>query len=311
MFEDPLTFLYRTAVGVRNYLYDRGILKIHRAGVPVISVGNLSVGGTGKSSLTAYLAGELSKRLRVCILLRGYRRRSRGTLVVSEWGDLRAGVEEAGDEAYMFGKLLKNVLVIVSENRAEGARLAKRMGAQIIILDDGFQHRRLYRDLDIVLIRKRDVAGRLLPFGRLREPLDSLRRADAIVLSYQEIEPFDFSLGDKPIFKMTRSFTGLIDCSLRKYGFEFLEGKRVVAFAGLGDNEQFFKALERLGISPFRTFSFRDHHDYRNFKIEKDYLYLTTLKDLFKLPPSDNLYALSFELEVPGLLEFITCKISC
>ncbi len=311
MFEDPLTFLYRTAVGVRNYLYDRGILKIHRAGMPVISVGNLSVGGTGKSSLTAYLAGELSKRLRVCILLRGYRRRSRGTLVVSEWGDLRAGVEEAGDEAYMFGKILKNVLVIVSENRAEGARLAGNMGAQIIILDDGFQHRGLYRDLDIVLIRKRDITDRVLPFGRLREPLSSLKRADAVVLSYQEVDPFDFSFGDRPVFKMMRRFTGLVDQDLRKYGFEVLEGKRVVAFAGLGDNEQFFKALERLGISPFRTFSFRDHHDYRNFKIEKDYLYLTTLKDLFKLPPSDNVYALSFELEVPGLLDLITCRISC
>ena len=311
MFEDPLTFLYRTAVGVRNYLYDRGILKIHRAGVPVISVGNLSVGGTGKSSLTAYLAGELSKRLRVCILLRGYRRRSRGTLVVSEWGDLRAGVEEAGDEAYMFGKLLKNVLVIVSENRAEGARLAENMGAQIIILDDGFQHRGLYRDLDIVLIRKRDITDRVLPFGRLREPLSSLKRADAVVLSYQEVDPFDFSFGDRPVFKMMRRFTGLVDQDLKRYGFEVLEGKRVVAFAGLGDNEQFFKALERLGISPIKTFSFRDHHDYRNFKIAKDYVYLTTLKDLFKLPPSDNLYALSFELEVPGLLDLITCRISC
>ena len=311
MFEDPLTFLYRTAVATRNYLYDRGILKIHRAGVPVISVGNLSVGGTGKSSLTAYIARELSKRLRVCILLRGYRRHSRGTLVVSEWGDLRANIEEAGDEAYMFARILEGVLVIVSERRAEGARLAEEMGAQIIILDDGFQHRSLYRDLDIVLLRKRDVTDRLLPFGRLREPLSSLKRADAVVLSYQEVEPFDFTFGEKPVFKMTRRFTGLVDRDMKRYGFEVLEKKRVVAFAGLGDNEQFFKTLERIGVSPFRTFSFRDHHDYGDFKIEKDYLYLTTLKDLFKLPPSDNLYALSFELEVPGLIDFITCRISC
>ena len=295
-------------IRLRNLLYDRGILKSKRLPVPVICVGNLSLGGSGKTSLVRHLADRLSERFRVAIVMRGYKRRSRGLRVVSHAGELLLGVDEAGDEAYMLSRLLrsKGVSVVVSEDRYEGGLVAcGELGAQLILLDDGFQHRRLYRDLDVVLLKKRDLKDRVFPLGRLREPLDSLKRASCIVLSYQEVEPFDFSFRDKPVFKMFRRFVGLVNANLEKVSPRVLSGRRVIAFAGLGDNRQFFKSLKMAGIRVDKEISFRDHHDYRNFKLDGDSLYITTLKDMVKLPKADNLYALELSVEVNGLEDFL------
>ncbi len=310
MFLDALSLLYRGAVSIRNLLYDRGLLEVKKLPVPVVSVGNLSAGGTGKTSLVRFLAGELGRTLRVAVLLRGYRRKSKGTLVVSEWGELRTDLPSAGDEAYLLARLLPYASVVVSEDRYSGGVLAvEGLGAQLVILDDGFQHRRLYRDVDIVLLRKRDIGDRLLPAGLLREPIENLSRADAIVLSYQDVEPFDFSYGEKPIFKLFRDF-----CCLRNYGMERIpleeaKDREVVAFSGLGSNEQFFRVLEKLGFKLKERLSFPDHYHYRDFRVKEGEIYITTLKDLFKLPPSDNVLALDFELEVPGLIPFLKERI--
>ncbi|NPB06789.1 MAG: tetraacyldisaccharide 4'-kinase [Aquificae bacterium] len=291
-----LSHLYRGAVFLRNLAYDKGLVKPCRPPVPVVSVGNLSVGGTGKTTLVLYLT-ELFKERRVCVLMRGYKRKSKGVKLVSYYGEPLVPVEEAGDEAYLIARLSK-ASVVVAESRCKGLELALReLKPELVLLDDGFQHRKTARDLDLVLLKKSDLKERLLPAGRLREPLSALKRADALVLSYQELEPFEIKT-DKPVFKLLRRFSFLYDASFKKRPLELLRGKPVVAFAGLGDNEQFFKTLERLGIKPVKKLSFPDHHRYRGFSFEDGLYYLTTPKDLVKLSPHERLYALGFEVRL-------------
>ncbi|SHK26685.1 tetraacyldisaccharide 4'-kinase [Thermocrinis minervae] len=298
---------YALAVRIRNFLYDRSLLKKCHVPTFVISVGNLSVGGSGKTSLVRYLAKELSKELKVCILLRGYKRKTRGTLLVSHGdGPLCKSWQECGDEAFMLATILKGVSVVVDEDRCRGAKYAiDELKPQVIILDDGFQHRRIERDLDILLIKRSDLKDRLLPFGRLREPLDSIRRASAIVLSYQDLYPLELNT-DKPTFRMFRKDWKVLDARLEPV--EDYRDLEFTAFCGLGDNSQFFETLDRLGIKVVERLSFPDHYDYSGFKKDPNKLYITTLKDFVKFDDRDGLYVLDFSLEVPGFLEYVkTC----
>ena len=293
----PFSFLYEKAINLRNTLYDRGYLKSKRLPVPVISVGNLSAGGTGKTSFVIYLANILKDK-RICILSRGYKRRTKGFHIVSEYGNLKLRWEEAGDEPYLMAKLLPFASVVVSENRYEGGlKAVEKLSPDVIILDDGFQHRRLYRDMDILLLKKKDLRDRLLPAGNLRERISSLNRADVIVLSYQEIEPFEFFTG-KPTFKAFRVFNKILTSSFETLPLDFIKDKEVVAFCGLGDNEQFLKILKKLPIKVKKFIPFPDHHDYRDFTVEEKEIYLTTPKDLVKFEGKPNVYALGFELKV-------------
>jgi tetraacyldisaccharide 4'-kinase len=305
-----LSLLYGGAVRVRNILYDRGVIAQRKLPVPVISVGNISSGGSGKTSLVRFLVKELGRTLRVAVLLRGYKRKSSGLLTVSRWGEISADVKSSGDEAFLLARMLPESSVIVSEDRYRGGLYAvESLGAQLIILDDGFQHRKIYRDIDIVLLRKRDLTDKLLPAGLLREPLDSLKRADALVLSYQEIEPFDFSYGDKPLFKMFREFCCLLNSEFERMPLESLKDKEVIAFAGLGSNEQFFKVLDSLGFKVKERLSFPDHYHYQDFTLKGEEIYLTTPKDMVKLPKRNNLFALDFEVKVEGLITYIREKL--
>ncbi|MDQ7082218.1 MAG: tetraacyldisaccharide 4'-kinase, partial [Aquificota bacterium] len=211
--------------------------------------------------------------------------------VVSVGGEVLAGVDEAGDEAYMMAKMLKSVSVVVSEDRFEGGKVAVRdLGADLILLDDGFQHRKLYRDLDIVLIKAGDLQDRLFPAGRLREPISSLRRADAVVLSYQEVYPFELRT-EKPAFRMKRSFRKVLDSDLNPRPLDILKDKEVVAFCGLGDNDQFLKTLRMVGLKVKEFKGFPDHHRYEGVKLKDTEVYITTPKDIVKLPRRENVYA--------------------
>ncbi len=308
----PFILPYAFGVFVKNLLYDKRIKKPKKLPVPVISVGNLSVGGTGKTSFVIYLANLLKER-RICILLRGYKRKSRGILAVSEYGKILTDWEKAGDEAYLLAKLLPSVCVVVAEDRYEGGLFAiKHFSPELIILDDGFQHRKLHRDLDIVLLKKKDISDYLLPYGNLREPIGSLRRADLVILSYQDVEPFEFRT-EKPTFKMFREFNSLLDSSFGEVPLEHLKGRDVIAFSGLGDNEQFLKTLKKLGFKIKEFISFLDHYDYRNFKPKKEEVYLTTPKDLIKLQGYENVFALNFKVKVDREKELreIICRTFC
>ena len=176
----PLSFLFGLGVQARNALYDRGIARSRKLRGPVVSVGNLSVGGSGKTPFVL-LIGELLKArgIKFDILSRGYGRTKRGVALVDPAGSAR----DFGDEPVLMARRL-GVPVVVGEERYEAGIFAEnKFGPQLHLLDDGFQHRALFRDFDIVLITPEDIRDRLLPAGRLREPLRSLGRADAIVLA--------------------------------------------------------------------------------------------------------------------------------
>ncbi|WP_084222160.1 tetraacyldisaccharide 4'-kinase [Thermodesulfobacterium hydrogeniphilum] len=298
---------YFYIIFIRNFFYDKNFFKSYKLSVPVISIGNLSVGGTGKTSIVRYLCENLADNFHIGILSRGYKRKSKGTLIVSYMGKIQENWERVGDEPFLLAKIFEKkglqISIVVDENRVRGGEKAiKELGVNLIILDDGFQHRRLKRDLDIVLIKKEDLENKILPFGKLREPLTSLKRADAIVLTYQDYQPFDYSFNDKPIFKLYRKNWRVLNHRLE----EINPGdKEFIAFCGLGDNRQFFITLKRLNLKIKKMISFPDHYDYSNFTLSPDESYITTLKDGIKLEFKENLFFLDFSIEVKGLKEFI------
>src|SRR5271167_430477 len=173
---NPLSVLYGAAVRVRNGLYDRGVMTMDPLEGPVVSIGNLTVGGSGKTPFLILL-GELLKQRGIAfdVLSRGYRRHTQGVLIVDPSGSAR----DFGDEPLLIASRL-GVPVVVGEDRHHAGEIAEAtFGPQLHLLDDGFQHRRLARDFDIVLVTATDAQDSLLPAGRLREPVSSLSRADA------------------------------------------------------------------------------------------------------------------------------------
>jgi tetraacyldisaccharide 4'-kinase len=182
----PLSFLYRAGVAFRNHRYDRGAFSVGRLPSPVVSVGNVTTGGSGKTPVVAALARTLAARgQRVAVLSRGYGRRSRAPFVLVSDGKLvSASVEESGDEPLELARDVPGLAVGVGADRLDvGRKLHELLAPDVFVLDDGFQHRRLGRNLDLVCIDAAEDLSklRLLPAGSLREPLSSLRRADAIV----------------------------------------------------------------------------------------------------------------------------------
>ena len=299
---------YFYLIQARNFLYNKKFLKSFEISVPIISIGNLSLGGSGKTSLIRYLCESLSFQFDIAVLSRGYKRSSKGPVMVMERGKLKVDWEKAGDEPYLLGKIFEKknikVSILVDEDRKRGSEIAfKELGANLILLDDGFQHRKLKRDLDLVLLKKEDLEDRVFPFGRLREPINSLERADAIILTYQEYKTFDFSYKKKPVFKLYRKNWKILNKNLEKV--DNFKEKDFIAFCGLANNEQFFDTLEKLGLKIKKRLSFPDHYHYKSFKLNPKENYITTLKDGVKLGVQENLYFLDFEIEVKGLVEFI------
>ena len=245
--------IFGAVVGARNALYDREILQVRRLEAPVISIGNLSVGGSGKTPFVIVL-GELLKArgIEFDVLSRGYGRQSRGTALVRADGSAK----EFGDEPLLISRRL-GVPVIVGESRYQAGRFAEEnLGPRIHLLDDGFQHRALARDFDIVLLPAGDTQDRLLPVGRLREPLSSLKRADAVILiGDTPSEPF--ALQKKLVWRTRRGITITSAPS------------RPLVFCGIARPRLFVAQLEELGIHPATTVFFRDHHAYHTKDIEK------------------------------------------
>ncbi len=298
---------YFWGMTIRNFLYEHNFIKSQKIPCPVISIGNISCGGTGKTSLIKYLAEHFSKEYKVGILLRGYKRKSKGYKIALKAGEILSSLPEVGDEAYMLASAFNGNLrvnIVVCEDKAYGGfKLYKDHHIELLLLDDGFQHRKLERDIDLVLLKKEDLKDRLLPLGRLREPLSSLKRATAIILTYQEISNFDFSFENKPVFKLHRKNWHIKD----KNGeiLKHWQNMTFIAFCGLGDNLQFYNILIQLQIPVKEFISFPDHYAYENLSLLPQEKYLTTFKDYVKLPLLPNLYYLDFEIEVPGLIEFI------
>jgi tetraacyldisaccharide 4'-kinase len=255
---NPLSGIYGGVVRARNELYDRGLLRPRRLQGPVACVGNLSAGGSGKTPFVILL-GELLKArgINFDVLSRGYGRRSRGVRLVDPAGLPR----EFGDEPLLIARKLQ-VPVVVGEGRYDAGRFAEsRFGAQLHLLDDGFQHRALARDFDIVLVTPQDANDRLLPSGRLREPLHSLRRADAIVLA-SGASAESFSIAGKLIWRVRR---GIVPVNVPP---------RPLVFCGIARPENFVLQLRAANIEPVAEAFYRDHHAYS----EKDIRDLRELK---------------------------------
>ena len=183
----PFAYIFEIIIFIRNFLFDNRLLNISKINLPVISVGNITAGGTGKTPITLFLAEEAIKRgFKPAILSRGYGRVSRGYSIIHDGLKLRETVENAGDEPFLMANKLKNVPIVVSKNRLEGANIiVNRFDSDLIILDDGFQHRRLHRDVDILLINalEKSSAYNMLPAGQLRENLKNIKRANHIIIT--------------------------------------------------------------------------------------------------------------------------------
>ncbi len=179
----PFSRVYGAIVAARNFFYDRGLFTITAVGTPVISVGNITAGGTGKTPLVEYIVRTiLDSGARPAVLSRGYRRTTTGTVTVSDGVKVLADADRAGDEPAQIARKFPGCVVVVDEDRVRGARfLESAFHPDVIVLDDGFQHRALRRDLDIVVVADGAGGSGLLPSGDGREPESSLRRADIVV----------------------------------------------------------------------------------------------------------------------------------
>ncbi len=305
----PLAFvscLYRVGLFVREQMYKTGIVKIEKVAIPVLSIGNITLGGTGKTPV----AERLSKRLQEegfhpGIITRGYRRKKKGVFPVDV---RRETAESAGDEAFMLAKKTR-IPVIVGKNRLEAIeRGIRSFRIDMAILDDGFQVRNLRKDFDLVLLNGKDSPGshELFPLGPFREPPGRIRDSHAILinkggldketLAYTSSIP-NFRVTYKPmhLYKMKRNLITHPD---------FLKGKRITAFSGLGDNRSFFDLLKNIGAHVVHEMPFPDHHRYTVADLKKCasfddvHCIVTTEKDAVKIAPMkipENLFYLSIE----------------
>jgi tetraacyldisaccharide 4'-kinase len=243
---NPLSSIFGLGVCARNALYDRGFARAQKLGGAVVSIGNVSIGGSGKTPFVLLLGDLLKARgLQFDVLSRGYGRATQGVLLVDPSGSAR----DFGDEPLLMARRL-NVPVIVGESRyAAGVFAEKKFGPQLHLLDDGFQHRALARDFDIVLVTPEDARDRLLPAGRLREPLTSLARADAVVLT-SGASSDAFPLKRKLVWKARR---GIVPANIPA---------RPVVFCGIARPKNFVTQLRTAGIEPVAEAFYRDHHAY-------------------------------------------------
>ncbi|MFA4915392.1 MAG: tetraacyldisaccharide 4'-kinase [Syntrophales bacterium] len=334
LFLISLSLLYRKTIKLRNHFYDIGVCKQKKLSGKVISVGNITVGGTGKTTMVIMLAKMLKEQgYHPAVLSRGYGgKRKKPVNIVSDGTRLLMGHVEAGDEPVLMAKAADGIPVLTGPKRILTGRLAMElMEANVLILDDGFQHRSLFRDIDIVLM---DIGrpfgnGCLLPRGPLREPPEALKRADIIVWTgtYNGRED-DFSSGDTstrslpppwPGCDLSHVFRGchgpkqLIQGGTGKaYSLEHLKGKRVCAFAGIGSPESFRGTVESLGGRVVTFIPFPDHYRYNRkdiaviqkaFNASAADIIVTTEKDGVKLEDFpcgflQEIFFLSVEMEI-------------
>ena len=264
---EPLSWIYGAAVFLRNRYYDR--VEPKKLGVPVVSVGNLTVGGSGKTPFVEVVSRHfLSRKIPVAVLSRGYGREGSAPFVlVSDGRSVLASAREGGDEPVELARKVDGLVVAVGAERYEaGRRLIERLGPHVLVLDDGFQHRRLHRDLDIVCFDCGDPNLRLLPAGRLREPVASLSRAHAIVLTgYRDGCPPPTRF-DKPVL---RSITHVVGFSRldgeAQLGADAFRGEPVALAVAVARPERVRESLDA-DVVLFETR--RDHHPWKASELE-------------------------------------------
>jgi tetraacyldisaccharide 4'-kinase len=298
--------IYLIIILVRNFLFDIEILKSARVSVKVISIGNIVVGGSGKTPFVIYIS-KLLKELnwKPSVLSRGYGRKSEGYILVSKDGQNIVDVEKCGDEIYQTVLDCK-IPAAVSERRIEGAeKLTKEVDTNVIVLDDAFQHRWIKRDIDLVLIDKNFLINKsifnqsLLPAGLMREPLSSLKRADAIILNKKfsnddnDYREDNFQKYNKPIFKAYYKAISFVDMTRKtEYSLEDFNGQDSLVIYGVANPISFLTILEKTGVNTKNRLVFKDHKNYtakevqfirKTFYSTNAHSVVTTEKDAVKL----------------------------
>ncbi len=333
-FGRPFSPLYSFAMSLRASLYKKGVLARERLPVPVISVGNLTMGGTGKTPLTIYLARLLAER-KPAVVSRGYSGKARGRVnVVSDGKSIMLDASAAGDEPFFMAENLSGVPVLTGKRRVDGGRFAvEHCGAQTVILDDGFQHLALERNLNLALFKVDSFLGnnRVFPGGDMRESLKALSRADGFVLTCvddensRKAEAIKKALMVKfptiPVFTARYQVVSLVRPDNSIVGVEEV-GSKILAFCGLANPSAFQRSLELFRIKTAGFLAFKDHCPYQRPEldlIKKQVAkcgatgLVTTEKDMVKLRGKDfglPLVALKMEM-VPeeGFEKFVFDKL--
>ncbi|MEC7838712.1 MAG: tetraacyldisaccharide 4'-kinase [Chlamydiota bacterium] len=270
IFLTPLSWIYSLVIVLRNKAYDYGLFKVQSADVPaVVSIGNIVVGGTGKTPVTMMLTKELLNRFPIAILSRGYRSHAENLktpLILCNGSGPEYPVSLCGDEPYLMAENIPEAHIYVGKDRFQSAQMAVNHGAKLVILDDGMQHRQLARDFDVIVMDASDPfgKGKLLPKGLLREQLSSLKRADIIVLNnitdtkqYTSISKEITKYSSAPVVgtKVNVVMVKNIDDS----PIDSLKGKNIGMLCGIGSPENFKNTLEELGANITTSLVLPDH----------------------------------------------------
>ncbi|MDP1676684.1 MAG: tetraacyldisaccharide 4'-kinase [Bacteroidota bacterium] len=300
----PFVPLYGLAAMLRNWFFDIGIFHSIDVGVPVISVGNITTGGTGKTPIVKSIASILIENGRhVAIISRGYGRNSNGTIIVSDGKNILTDADLGGDEPLLLAEQLRKAIVIVDEDRIRGAQKAiKEFGATVIVLDDGFQHRYIKRLKNIVLIDSQHSPFKtsLLPAGYRRELISSFKRSDAIVVTKaNDINEALPLLKNTELDSIAHKFSSSFQPSgIRhlfggvKQSLTMLKGHTAIGLCGIAKPESFQQSLEQCGVRVNKYFNFPDHHKFtrddieqvmNSFKMNNADFIITTEKDAVRL----------------------------
>ena len=300
----PLSWIYGLMIWIRNCLYNIGLLRSISFDIPIISIGNITMGGTGKTPMVIYLARLLQRNgCKPGIVSRGYGRSSRGLIMVHDGNRLLTDVDMVGDEPYLIGKVLNTVPIIASENRIDGIQgLLDNCQVDIVILDDALQHRKVERNMDLVMISACDKPGdyHLLPWGKLREPLRNLKRVQYVI--YTRTKRFQ----NPPLHKIINPYlkknstASIMQPVLMKmddtgYHKALATDESVFAFCGIGNPNFFIQTVKDVGLNIVGKRIFKDHQKY-NYKVLHNLLVqiessncravVTTEKDMVKIPES-------------------------
>jgi tetraacyldisaccharide 4'-kinase len=322
-------FFYTLGVKINNYAFDKGWRKQCAVNTRVACIGNITAGGTGKTTAVLLAAEQLAKAgVRTSILSRGYKRSgAKKDEITIIFDNARPDWRQTGDEPYMMASLLApyKVPVLVGADRYAAANEALRQfKSQVILLDDGFQHRRLRRDADIILIDAKNPfgGGRMLPYGTLREPATAIKRAALAIITHSDLVPARRIEDIKDQIRLINEDIEIL-CAAHKpdYFFDLVARTRVeladlkgaaAVFSAIGEPESFEQTLRNLGLEVKRAWRFADHASYtlddmRDFEALRGGLPLiTTFKDAVKLPEGwqdiikGGLYILAVNMEIAG-----------
>ncbi len=278
-----MALIYGLAIRLRLFAYKKGILRSKSLPGFVVSVGNITAGGTGKTPAVSMLAewGKM-QNLGVAVLSRGYAGRYKEkVLEVSDGNDLKASPLQTGDEPFLLASKLQGIPVVISKKRyLAGLRAVESFGSRFFILDDGFQHLSLKRDFNLVLIDSRNPFGnrKLLPLGPLREPLEQLERADVFIITRHDPDSGGHNIAEelrkrfpeKPVFFSDHIPENIIfPFNKISYSSDYLNKKRIIAFAGIARPEYFMDSLKKIGADVVFSVQFRDHHIYSRKEVER------------------------------------------